>query len=420
MKQIWNTLARINRALIMEAVEELQRRKLRTLLTLLGMIFGVGAIVAMLAVGEGSRREALRLVSELGLNNLIVRTKSLEQDTLREVRKRSLGLSSGDADALLSVVPGAKSIALEKEIKVDQLAGFGRIATAQALAVSIGYAEHAGLTLRDGRWLNEDDAATSAPVAVLGERLASNLFPDGNALGQRIKLNHVWLEIIGVLKSRALSKTEFEGVKLGLDDERLFVPWETGRTRFRFQNIEDEVDGISLRIADAAQATDAARVLQAVIDQRHSGAEDTVLIVPAGLYRQHQQTQRIFTVVMSSIAAVSLLVGGIGIMNIMLANVLERRREIGLKRALGARRRDVVDQFLAEALVIAIAGAVLGLVLGVLVAYAIAALAGWSVAWSPLSMLIAIAACVAVGVAFGVFPAQKAADLDPIAALRSE
>ncbi len=420
MKAILNTVARINRALIMEAVEELQRRKLRTLLTLLGMIFGVGAIVAMLAVGEGSRREALRLVSELGLNNLIVRTKSLEPDTLRELRKRSLGLSSGDAEALLSVVPGAQSVALEKEIKVDQLAAFGKIASAQAMAVSIAYAEHAGLTLREGRWLSAEDSATAAPVVVLGERLASNLFPKGDALGQRIKLNHVWLEIVGILRSRSLSKTEFEGIKLGLDDERLFVPWETGRTRFRFQNIEDEVDGISLRIADAAAATDAARVLQAVIEQRHSGAEDTVLIVPAGLYRQHQQTQRIFTIVMSSIAAVSLLVGGIGIMNIMLANVLERRREIGLKRALGARRRDVVDQFLAEALVIAIAGAVLGLLLGILVAYAIAGLAGWSVAWSPISMLTAIVSCVAVGVAFGVFPAQKAADLDPIAALRSE
>jgi len=420
MNKLLQMFARINRALIMEAVEELQRRKLRTLLTLLGMIFGVGAIVAMLAVGEGSRREALRLVSELGLDNLIVRGKSLEPDTLRELRKRSLGLSAADADALLSVVPGARSVALEKEIKVDQLASLGRIASAQALAVSIAYADHAGLRLREGRWLSEEDSATAASVAVLGERLATSLFPDGQALGQRIKLNHAWLEVIGILQSRALSKTEFEGIKLGLDDERLFVPWETGRTRFRFQTIEDEVDGISLRIADAAKATDAARVLQAVIEQRHSGADDTVLIVPAGLYRQHQQTQRIFTVVMSSIAAVSLLVGGIGIMNIMLANVLERRREIGLKRALGARRRDVVDQFLAEALVIAIAGAVLGLLLGVLVAYAIAALAGWSVAWSPLAMGVAILACIAVGVAFGVFPAQKAADLDPIAALRSE
>jgi putative ABC transport system permease protein len=139
-----------------------------------------------------------------------------------------------------------------------------------------------------------------------------------------------------------------------------------------------------------------------------------------GLYRQNQQTQRIFTIVMSSIAAVSLLVGGIGIMNIMLANVLERRREVGLKRALGARRRDVVEQFLAEALVIAVSGALLGLVLGAVAAYSIAALAGWSVAWSPVSLLLAVLACVAVGLGFGVYPARQAAALDPIAALRSD
>jgi putative ABC transport system permease protein len=161
-------------------------------------------------------------------------------------------------------------------------------------------------------------------------------------------------------------------------------------------------------------------VRQTLIEQRHAGADDTKLIVPMGLYRQHQQTQRIFTVVMSSIAAVSLLVGGIGIMNIMLANVLERRREIGLKRALGARKRNVVEQFLAEALVIAVSGALCGVLLGAVAAYSIAALAGWSVAWSPFTLLIAVAACISVGVAFGVFPARQAADLDPIAALRSD
>jgi putative ABC transport system permease protein len=157
-----------------------------------------------------------------------------------------------------------------------------------------------------------------------------------------------------------------------------------------------------------------------VIEQRHAGADDTKLIVPMGLYRQHQQTQKIFTVVMSSIAAISLLVGGIGIMNIMLANVLERRREIGLKRALGARKRNIVEQFLAEALVIAVGGAILGVVLGAVAAYTIAGLAGWSVAWSPLTLLFAVALCSSVGLAFGVFPARQAAELDPIAALRSD
>jgi len=410
----------MNRALLLEAVAELKRRKLRTGLTLLGMIFGVGAIVAMLAVGEGSKREALRLVAELGLNNVIVESKGNTDEQLKDIRTRSLGLSAADAAAALSVVPGARSVALKKEIKVDQLIVADRVVSGRAFAVSPAYADHGGLQLKVGRWLQPSDGATLAPVCVLGARLAHTLFGADPAVGQRVKVNHVWLQVVGVLADRTPSKAEFEGVKLGLDDERLFVPWETARARFGFRRIEDEVDGISVRLDGQVAPDDAARVLQAVIHQRHGGVDDTNLIVPMGLYRQNQQTQRIFTIVMSSIAAVSLLVGGIGIMNIMLANVLERRREVGLKRALGARRRDVVEQFLAEALVIAVSGAVLGLVLGAVAAYSIAALAGWSVAWSPVSLLLAVLACVAVGLGFGVYPARQAAALDPIAALRSD
>lgn len=410
----------MNRALILEAIVELQRRKLRTGLTLLGMVFGVAAIVAMLAVGEGSKREALRLVAELGLNNLIVESKSIVPDKLKEIRTRSLGLSAADANAALAVVPGAVSVSLRKEIKVDQLIYGVNIVPGRAFAVSPSYAEHGGLQVQQGRWFVAEDSATLAPVCVIGARLAKTLFGEQNPIGERVKLNHTWLEVVGVLLDRSAGKSEFEGVKLGLDDERLFVPWETGRARFFFTMLEDEVDGISLRL-DGKVAPDAAsRVLQALVAQRHAGADDTNLIVPMGLYRQNQQTQRIFTIVMSSIAAVSLLVGGIGIMNIMLANVLERRREIGLKRALGARRRDVVDQFLAEALVIAVTGALMGVLLGAAAAYTIASLAGWSVAWSPLSLLVAVSACIAVGLAFGVFPARQASTLDPIAALRSD
>jgi putative ABC transport system permease protein len=338
----------VNLALLREAVTELGRRKLRTGLTLLGMIFGVGAIVAMLAVGEGSRREALRLVAELGLDNVLVESKAISPEQLKDIRTRSLGLSAADGMAALSVVPGATSVALKKEIKVDQMVQGEKVVSGRAYAVSPAYAEHAGVRVAAGRWFAEADGATLAPVCVLGARLARTLFGDGVAIGQRVKVNHAWLEVIGVLADRAQSKTEFEGVKLGLDDERLFVSWETGRARFNFKRIEDEVDGISVRLDGTVAPDAAARVLQTLITQRHGGADDTNLIVPMGLYRQNQQTQRIFTIVMSSIAAVSLLVGGIGIMNIMLANVLERRREVGLKRALGARRRDVVEQFLAK------------------------------------------------------------------------
>lgn len=410
----------MNWNLIKEACIELKRRKLRTGLTLLGMIFGVAAIVAMLAVGEGSRREALRLVAELGLNNLIVEAKPMENKRRRELRNRSLGLSQADADAALAVVPGASKLALKKEIKLDSANTQQQLIQARAYGVSLNYAELTGLRIQQGRWFNQTDETATAAVCVLGPRLAKNLFGTQNPVGEKIKLNHVWLVVIGVLQDRAPSKTEFEGVKLGLDDERLFIPWQTAKTRFYFPALDDEVDSLSLALDGKVSPDHAAKVLQTLIEQRHGGSDDTNLIVPMNLYRQNQQTQKIFTIVMSSIAAVSLLVGGIGIMNIMLANVLERKKEIGLKRALGARRRDVIQQFLAEALVIAVSGALFGILLGVAAAYSIAWLAGWSVAWSLPLLLMAVLACVGVGLGFGVVPARQAAELDPIAALRAD
>ncbi len=200
----------------------------------------------------------------------------------------------------------------------------------------------------------------------------------------------------------------------------MFVPLSSALLRFRFQPRESEVDRIILQLDAPTRLESGARVLAAMLNQRHAGVQDYSLVVPLRLYRQHQQTQRIFRIVMSAIAGVSLIVGGIGIMNIMLANVLERRREIGLLRALGARQEDVVRQFLREAALICIVGALIGLAFGIVLAYLIALLAGWQVAWSPLPILLSASLCAFVGLCFGVYPAKQAAQLDPIAALRTE
>lgn len=403
-----------------EALEELSRRKLRTGLTLLGLIFGIGAIVAMQAVGEGSRREALKLVQGLGLNNLIVEAKTFDTDTLRENRSRSLGLTVADARAALAVVPDANRFAAEKRIKTHAVFGEQGAGEAQISGVTPDYFELAALQVAQGRALSDQDEAALASVVVLGNQAARDLFPKGDAVGQSVKLNHAWFEVVGVLVDRDLSTDKFEGIQLGLESNRAFVPLSSARARFRLQPMEDEVDRFWLRIEDPARIAQAARVTAAVLDQRHAGIDDVSLVVPAQLYRQHQETQRIFQVVMAAIAGVSLLVGGIGIMNIMLANVLERKREIGLLRALGARQRDVIHQFLRETFVICVLGALLGVVFGGVLAYLIATLAGWQVAWAPIPIFIATASCALVGLAFGVYPARQAAQLDPIAALRTE
>ncbi|MCB1598763.1 MAG: ABC transporter permease [Lysobacterales bacterium] len=403
-----------------EALDELGRRKLRTGLTLLGLIFGVGSIVAMLGVGEGSRQEALSLVEGLGLRNLIVRALPQDSEALREVRLRSLGLTRADAEAALAVVPGAEAIAAEKEIRAHQVYSDQGSGDVQASAVSANYFDLASLKVDQGRALDNADEEALAAVAVLGYQAARSLFPRGDAVGQWVKINHAWFEVVGVLADRDLAKDQFEGVQLGLEANRVFVPLASARERLRFQPMEDEIDRFWLRVADPEQIVGGAQVMAALLDQRHGGIADYSLIVPAQLYRQHQQTQRIFRFVMAAIAGVSLLVGGIGIMNIMLANVLERRREIGLLRAIGARKRHVIDQFLRETALICGIGALLGLVFGGLLAYLIATFAGWPVAWAPIPVLLSAVVCAAVGLGFGVYPARQAAELDPIAALRSD
>ncbi|GGA87627.1 hypothetical protein GCM10011521_27540 [Arenimonas soli] len=403
-----------------EAFEELSRRKLRTGLTLLGLVFGVGSIVAMQAVGEGSRREALRLVEGLGLTNLVVEAKTFDETTLREQRTRSLGLTRADAQAALDVVPGAIAMATEKRLRTDSVASDHASADAQASAISPSFFELGSLRIGEGRALTDDDDAALAAVAVLGHQAARSLFPQGGAVGQYVKVNHAWLEVVGVLADRDLSADRFQGVPLGLESNRVFVPMASGLARFRLQPMEDEVDRLLVRVDAPERIDQGAQVLAALLEQRHAGADDYTLVIPAQLFAQHQQTQRIFRVVMSAIAGVSLLVGGIGIMNIMLANVLERRREVGLLRALGARKADVVAQFLREAAVICVAGALLGVAFGIALAYGIAALAGWGVAWAPVPIVVAVLLCTGVGLAFGVYPAKQAAELDPIASLRTE
>ena len=403
-----------------EATEELARRKLRTGLTLLGLVFGVGAIVAMQAVGEGSRREALRLVEGLGLTNLVVEAKTFDENALRELRARSLGLSRSDAQAARDVVPGAQATAAEKRLRTDSVASDHASADAQASAITPSFFELGSLKVAQGRALTQADDDALAAVAVLGHQAARNLFPEGGAVGQYVKVNHVWLEVVGVLADRDLSADRFQGVPLGLESNRVFVPLASGLARFRLQPMEDEVDRLLVRLDTPERIDEGAQVLSSLLAQRHAGADDYSLVIPAQLFAQHQQTQRIFRVVMGAIAGVSLLVGGIGIMNIMLANVLERRREIGLLRALGARREDVVAQFLREAAVICVVGSLLGVLFGAALAYAIATLAGWDVAWAPLPILASVLLCTGVGLAFGVYPARQAAQLDPIASLRTE
>ena len=410
----------INRESFVHALGQLRQHKLRTSLTLLGMVFGVGAVIAMLSIGEGAKQEAMRLIESMGLRNLLVQSRELDPETLREVREQSVGLSRSDVRAMRETLPSVVAVSEEKRIKTWTLFSFEAPSDAQVLAVTPSYFDLASLNLAEGRLFDEEDNRRYHQVAVLGAQAARDLFPGGSAIGQRVKVNHLWLEVAGVLEDRDLSKDEFQGVRLGGDRNRVFLPLETAYKRLRFESLESELDAVRLRLDDGASPQQTARTVDYLLSRRHGGENDYELVVPAALLKQQQQTQQIFTIVMSAIAGISLLVGGIGIMNIMLATVLERTREIGLLRALGARKVDIQHQFLMESATVAAIGALIGILFGLLLAVVIQQFAGWPAAGSVFAILLSVTICLVTGIGFGWYPARQAAELDPIKALHAE
>lgn len=402
------------------AVEQLRQHKLRTALTLLGMVFGVGAVIAMLSIGEGAKQEALRLIESMGLHNILVEARDFDEDTLREIREHSIGLSQGDVRAIEQTLPSVEGVSAEKKVKAWNLFSQQASSDAQVLAVSPEYFDLASLKIASGEGIDEDDNRYYAQVAVLGAQAARSLFPVGDPVGQRVKINHLWVKVIGVLEDRDLGKDEFQGVSLGGDRNRVFIPLKTAIKRLKFELLESELDAIRLKLDKESDPQLSALTVNHLLSRRHGEENDYEIIIPAALLKQQQQTQKIFTIVMSAIAGISLLVGGIGIMNIMLATVLERTREIGLLRALGARKQDIQAQFLLESATVAGLGAFIGIFFGLLLAFVIQQFAGWPAGWSMMAIVLSVSICLITGVGFGWYPARQAAALDPIRALHAE
>ena len=420
MNRLAVPLKRIGLDGLYHALEQLRQHKLRTSLTLLGMIFGVGAVIAMLSIGEGAEQESLRLIETMGVRNILIQSRDFDQETLKEIRKHSVGLSHSDVRAIEQTLPNVVAVSAEKKVKSWNLFSLFASSDAQVLAVSPSYFNLANLTVSKGRLITSEDNDRYAQFAVLGAQAARSLFPANGSIGQQIKVNHLWLKVIGVLRDRDLSKDEFEGVRIGGDRNRVFIPLKTAAKRLRFELLESELDSVRLKLNEQADPQRTARTVDHLLARRHGEQNDYELVIPAALLKQRQQTQQIFTIVMSAIAGISLLVGGIGIMNIMLATVLERTREIGLLRAIGATKADIQQQFLLESATVAGIGAIIGIFFGLLLAYVIQQFADWPVAWSLTAIVLSVSICLVTGVVFGWYPARQAAELDPIKALHAE
>ena len=410
---------RLDEALL-TSLENISAHKLRSALTMLGIVFGVGAVIAMLSIGAGAERQALQTISRLGLHNVVVRAKKLKDDDLREIRAKSLGVSMRDAEAIQDAVPGIVMVAPKAEIEPWAVLAAGGSTEAQVYGVSEQHSALVNLELAEGRFLDALDVRDHAQVAVVGDAARRDLFGYGEALGQHLKINDVWLEVIGVLAPAGGEVDSFQGVQLGSNATAIYLPVSTALRKFDHDPLDSPLSEIIVRLDDPEKGRQAARAIDALLGHLHASAEDYELIVPEALLAESRRTQKLFNLVMGAIAGISLLVGGIGIMNIMLASVLERTREIGIRRAVGARKQDIRFQFIVESFAISALGGFAGILMGLAIAAVVAAVAGWPTRVEAWSILLATGVAMAVGLGSGIYPAIRASQLDPIESLRYE
>jgi putative ABC transport system permease protein len=442
------------------ALEAVGHNTLRAALTSLGILFGVASVIAMLAIGKGAEQEILTQMKLLGSNNVLItplveqkQGNADEEKDEKETKRYTPGLTALDAQSIASVVPGVSAVSAELSLQT-MATREGRRRSVKLVGVDSGYFDAFNLQLAEGRRFAAAHVARGMPVAVIGSGLRARFFTTEPPLGRRIKVGDVWLTVVGVLAPRPISEQTAQ--RLGIRDANMdvYVPLSTALLRYRNRaqvtnrDVEragreegsgeestprnedaatraerlnpNQLDRLVVRVADARQVSQVADVVQRLMARRHNQVVDFEVSVPEMLLKQEQRTKTIFNVVLGAIASISLIVGGIGIMNIMLASVLERIREIGVRRALGASQRDVLAQFLAEAVLISLAGGMAGILVGVGLSLGIERFANIATIVSPLSVVVAFGVSLTVGLVFGIVPAWRAARQDPVVCLRYE
>lgn len=406
-----------------QALSNLRAQKTRTLLTALGIVFGVGSVIGMLAIGSGAKEESLRFIEQLGVRNILVDSRpATSQEEFQQRRRASPGLSQRDVRILKANIESIETLSDRRTLHPARVLPKPSRDVPELYGVRPSYEVIHSLRLAEGRFFDDADDGASATMCVLGEGAKVSLLGYAPAVGKYIKVNDTWLQVVGVLHEQLLAGSQSSGGAMQDINNIIYVPLNTMQYRFWDQsvNMKDELDGIELRLRSDADSIEVAKVVTAVLSNTHHNVQDFTVTIPAALLAQQQRTQTIFTYVMVAIAAISLLVGGIGIMNIVLATVLERTREIGIRRSIGARRFDIVRQFLTESVLISVGGGLLGIAFGFFLAWLIARTAEWKTIVTTASVVIAFGVSVFVGVVFGIYPAVKASRINPIDALRYE
>ena len=447
------------------AVESIISNKLKSMLTALGIIFGVAAVIAMLAIGKGAKQEIMEQMKMVGVNNILINPILQDQSSSgeegeKQTKKFSRGLSMLDVEAIREILPSVKRIS--PEISFNSTAVMSGVKyTAKLVGVSNDYFHLYNLPLVSGTFFNSYHEENGIQVCIIGANIRAKFFSKIDPMGQYIKFNGIWLKVIGVLQKTTVSLTGFEEKGVNVYNDNIYIPIQTMLLRYQNRALVNtklvseassnimimggpggggmgrivvsssdastdaetnynQLDRIVVQVDETEQINPSTEILSRMLTRRHSNVKDFEITVPELLLKQQQRTKDIFNIVLGAIASISLVVGGIGIMNIMFASVMERIKEIGTRMAIGAKKMDIVVQFLSEAVLISVSGGFIGIFIGVIMAKLIEQIAGIMTLVSFFSVFIAFGVSAAVGVIFGYSPAKRASEKDPIESLRYE
>lgn len=431
------------------AVEAILANKMKSMLTALGIMFGVAAVISMLAIGRGAQQEVLEQIKLVGVNNIIVTPTETSlgspDGAAGESAKRfSPGLTLLDAQSIEMSIPSVSKVSPVITLNYHAVLE-GRSYPVSLEGVSSNYFELLNVTLVDGDVFNQEQSDGGFPVCIIGDNIRNRFFSTQDPIGKYIKCGDTWLKVIGLIEKRDYTTSASDEMGISSTDNKIFVPVKTMLLRFKDRARLDpealesiaqgggnsetstdnsaksavhQLDKIIVQVNETEHLSVTSDIVKRMLLRRHSDIFDFEVTVPELLLKQQQETNNIFNIVLGAIASISLIVGGIGIMNIMLASVWERIREIGTRQAIGASKKDIVVQFLAESTLISVTGGMIGIALGIVLAQLINVMADIQTVVSLFSILVAFGVSATVGIVFGYIPAKRAADQDPVESLR--
>ncbi|MBI9055678.1 MAG: ABC transporter permease [Bacteroidales bacterium] len=444
------------------AIESILGNKLKSILTALGIIFGTAAVIAMLAIGNGAQQEILEQIKMVGVNNIVISPSidltengdengnGSETENNKKKKKFSPGLTMKDIDAIKRIVPSVKRITPEI-IANSFVVQNGKRVPAKIIGISNDYFDIYNINLEKGHLFSDYQTEIGTPICVIGANISAKIFSDVDPINQYLKFGHVWLKVVGVLEKSSVNLSAADNAGVNLVNDNVYIPVQTMLLRYKNRALVNskslgggtgfgggfffsfsggneksalsnynQLDKIIVQVEETEQLTLTTEVLSRMILRRHMDVQDFEITVPELLLKQQQRTKDIFNIVLGAIASISLIVGGIGIMNIMFATVMERIKEIGIRLALGAKKADIIAQFLSEAILISVSGGLIGVFFGVVFSKLITKFADILTIISPGSIIVAFGVSAMIGVIFGISPAKRAAERDPIESLRYE